>query len=98
MIDALREIGRSIHDLEKIDPGTAAMFEGFKSAQIELTELESSVQDYADDLETDPAELARLDQRIHTIQTLKRNGSTVAAILEFQTDAAQRLAKIENRG
>ncbi len=99
VIDALREIGRSIHDLEKIDPGTAAMFEGFKSAQIELTELESSVQDYADDLETDPAELARLDQRIHTIQTLKRKyGSTVAAILEFQTDAAQRLAKIENRG
>ncbi len=99
VLDALREIGRSIHDLEKIDPGTAAMFEGFKSAQIELTELESSVQDYADDLETDPAELARLDQRIHTIQTLKRKyGSSVAAIIEFQTDAAQRLAKIENRG
>ncbi len=99
VLDALREIGRSIHDLEKIDPGTAAMFEGFNSAQIELTELESSVQDYADDLETDPAELARLDQRIHTIQTLKRKyGSTVTAIIEFQTDAAQRLAKIENRG
>ncbi len=98
VLEALREIGRSIHDLEKIDPGTAAIFEGFKSAQIELTELESSVQDYADDLETDSAELARLDQRIHTIQSLKRKyGSTVAAILEFQSDAAQRLAKIENR-
>jgi DNA repair protein RecN (Recombination protein N) len=99
VLDALREIGRSIHDLEKIDPGTSAMFEGFKSAQIELTELESSVQDYADDLETDAAELAQLDQRIHTIQTLKRKyGSSVAAIIEFQTDAKQRLAKIENRG
>jgi DNA repair protein RecN (Recombination protein N) len=54
VIDGLREISRSIHELEKIDPGTAAMFEGFKSAQIELTELESSVADYADDLETDP--------------------------------------------
>jgi DNA repair protein RecN (Recombination protein N) len=75
------------------------MFEGFKSAQIELTELESSVQDYADDLETDPAELAQLDQRIHTIQTLKRKyGSTVTAILEFAADAETRLAKIENRG
>lgn len=99
VLDALREIGRSIHDLERIDPGTAKMFEGFKSAQIELTELESSVQDYADDLETDPAELAQLDQRIHTIQTLKRKyGSTVAAILEFAADAETRLAKIENRG
>lgn len=99
VLDALREIGRSIHDLERIDPGTAKMFEGFKSAQIELTELESSVQDYADDLETDPAELAQLDQRIHTIQTLKRKyGSTVTAILEFAADAETRLAKIENRG
>ncbi len=99
ILDALREIGKHIHELEKIDPGTAAMFEGFKSAQIELTELESSVQEYADDLETDPAELAQLDQRIHTIQTLKRKyGATVAAILDFQKDAEQKLAKIENRG
>lgn len=99
VLDALREIGRSIHDLEKIDPSTASLFEGFKSAQIELTELESSVQDYADDLETDPAELAQLDQRIHTIQTLKRKyGSSIAAILEFQADAESRLNKIENRG
>ena len=84
VLDALREIGRSIHDLEKIDPSTASLFEGFKSAQIELTELESSVQDYAEELEIDPAELAQLDQRIHTIQTLKRKyGSSVQAILDF---------------
>lgn len=99
VLDALRDLGRLIHDLEKIDPATAALFEGFKSAQIELTDLESSVQDYADDLETDEEELARLDQRIHTIQTLKRKyGPTVEAILEFQQDAEQKLARIENRG
>jgi len=99
ILDALREIGKHIHELEKIDPGTATLFEGFKSAQIELTELENSVQEYADDLETDPAELAQLDQRIHTIQTLKRKyGPTVEAILQFQQEAEQKLAKIENRG
>ena len=99
LLDALREIGRSIHELEKIDPATAKLFEGFQSAQIELTELESSVQDYADDLEIDPAELAQLDQRIHTIQTLKRKyGSTIQAILDFQAEAETKLAKIENRG
>jgi DNA repair protein RecN (Recombination protein N) len=99
ILEALREIGRHIHELEKIDPGTTALFEGFKSAQIELTELENSVQEYADELETDPAELAQLDQRIHTIQTLKRKyGPTVASIIEFQKEAEQKLAKIENRG
>jgi DNA repair protein RecN (Recombination protein N) len=99
VLDALREIGRSIHDLEKIDPASAKMFEGFQSALIELTDLESSVQDYADDLEIDPAELAQLDQRIHTIQTLKRKyGSTVQAILDFLVEAEAKLSKIENRG
>jgi DNA repair protein RecN (Recombination protein N) len=99
VLDALREISRSIHDLEKIDPASAKMFEGFQSALIELTDLESSVQDYADDLEIDPAELAQLDQRIHTIQTLKRKyGSSVQAILDFLTEAETKLSKIENRG
>lgn len=99
VLDALREIGRSIHELEKIDPASAKLFEGFNSAQIELTELESSVQDYADELDTDSAELAELDQRIHTLQTLKRKyGPTVAAILEFHEEAERKLAKIENRG
>lgn len=99
IIDGLRELGRSIHELEKIDPATAEMFAGFKSAQIELTELESSVQDYADDLEIDGAELDKLESRIHTIQTLKRKyGRTIAEILEFLAETERKLAKMENRG
>lgn len=98
VLDALREIGRCIHELEKTDPASARLFEGFKSAQIELTELENSVQDYMGELETDPEELSRLDQRIHVIQTLKRKyGPTVAAILGFQSEAEAKLHKIENR-
>jgi len=98
VMNALREIARHIHELEKIDPASATLFEGFKSAQIELTELESSVQDYAGELELDPAGLALIEERIHIIQTLKRKyGPTVAAILEFQEEAARKLAKIENR-
>jgi len=99
VIDGLREISRSIHELEKIDPSTAKLFEGFKSAQIELTELESSVADYAEELEIDPAELARLEQRIHVIQTLKRKyGRTIGEILEFLAETERKLSRIENRG
>lgn len=99
VIDGLREISRSIHELEKIDPGTAKLFEGFKSAHIELTELESSVADYAEDLEIDGAELEELEGRIHTIQTLKRKyGRTIKEILEFLTETERKLGRIENRG
>ena len=99
VIDGLREIGRSIQELEKIDPATANLFEGFKSARIELTELESSVADYAEELEIDPAELAQLENRIHTIQTLKRKyGRTIGEILEFLAETERKLSRIENRG
>ncbi|MFM7606794.1 MAG: DNA repair protein RecN [Prosthecobacter sp.] len=99
VIDGLREISRSIHELEKIDPGTTKMFEGFKSAQIELTELEGGVADYAEELEIDPAELARLENRIDTIQKLKRKyGRTIGEILEFLAETERKLSRIENRG
>lgn len=99
VIDGLREISRSIHELEKIDPDTTKMFEGFKSAQIELTELEGSVADYAEELEIDPAELARLESRIDTIQKLKRKyGRTIGEILEFLAETERKLSRIENRG
>ncbi|MEZ5385017.1 MAG: DNA repair protein RecN [Prosthecobacter sp.] len=99
VLDGLREIGRSIQELEKIDPATASLFEGFKSARIELTEMESSVADYAEDLEIDPAELAQLENRIHTIQTLKRKyGRTIGEILEFLAETERKLNRIENRG
>jgi DNA repair protein RecN (Recombination protein N) len=97
--DALREVARLAHDLERIDPATTALFEGLRSAQVEIQELESSVQDYVDEIETDPAELDRLDQRLTTLQTLKRKyGSTVAEIIAYHDDAAQKLARMENRG
>jgi DNA repair protein RecN (Recombination protein N) len=96
----LRDLGRHIHELEKIDPAAAQMFEGFKSAQIELSEMESSVADYADELEIDPEELAaQLEQRLHTLQTLKRKyGPTVEAVIAFGDDVEKKLARIENRG
>jgi DNA repair protein RecN (Recombination protein N) len=40
----LREVTRLANDLERIDPSTSALFDGLHSAQVELQELESSVQ------------------------------------------------------
>ncbi|MCE9520436.1 MAG: DNA repair protein RecN [Verrucomicrobia bacterium] len=99
IMNALREVAKMIHELEKYDPKLAETFAGFESAHIELREMESSVRDYAEGIEIQPDELARLEQRIHTIQTLKRKyGSTVKDILAFQEQAEGKLGKMENRG
>lgn len=97
--EALREVARLAHELERIDPGTAPLFEGLRSAQLELQELESGVQDYADGIEMDPAELARLDERLTLIQSLKRKyGPGIDAILAHHDEAERQLARMENRG
>jgi len=99
VLTSLREIARMIHEIEKYDPKLAENFQGFESAQIELREIESTVRDYVEEVEIDPAELARLDDRIHTIQTLKRKyGPNVTAILQFKAEVESKLLKLENRG
>lgn len=95
----LREVAKMAHELEKIDPGAARLFEEFESAQIALREMESSVRDYGEEMELDPKEFARLEERMGVIQSLRRKyGPTLAAVLDFKADAEARLAKIEGRG
>jgi DNA repair protein RecN (Recombination protein N) len=99
IMTALREVAKMVHELAKYDPKLAETFAGFESAHIELREMESSVRDYAEEIEIQPDELARLERRIHTIQTLKRKyGSTVKDILAFREQAEAKLSKMENRG
>ncbi|HEY2573835.1 MAG TPA: DNA repair protein RecN [Verrucomicrobiaceae bacterium] len=99
IMSSLREIAKMIHELEKYDPKLAEAFAGFESAHIELREVESTARDYAEGIEIQPDELTRLEQRIHTIQTLKRKyGSSVKDILTFMDEAAIKLARMENRG
>jgi DNA repair protein RecN (Recombination protein N) len=97
--NTLREVGRLAHDLHRIDPATEDLFSGFESARIELRELESSLADYTQDIDTDPRELAELDQRLSLLQSLKRKyGNTIEDVIAYHQDAAAKLAKMENRG
>ncbi len=99
VLTGLRDISRMVHELEKIDPKLAQSFSGFESAQIELQEMENSMRDYLENIELEPAELARLESRMLTFQGLKRKyGGSIKAVLTFRDDAKARLDLLENRG
>jgi len=96
VLGGLEEINRCIHELEKQDPRTAERFSGFGSAHVELQELELSLNDYTAEIDLDSGELQQLEERIHTIETLRRKyGQTVEEILAFHAEAAARLQLIE---
>jgi DNA repair protein RecN (Recombination protein N) len=99
ILSRLSDLQRLIRDLEKLDPSIAERCAGLETATLELQELESTLADYLDELEIDPAEAAALEERVNLLESLKRKyGSTIAEILAARDEASERLDNIENRG
>jgi DNA repair protein RecN (Recombination protein N) len=99
VLTRLAEVQRLVRDLEKLDPGIREWTQGLENAVMELQELERSLADYAEDLEIDPGEASRLEERVNLFESLKRKyGGDLAAVLVHRERAAARLDAVENRG
>lgn len=95
----LAELQKHIRELERIDDGVSELVSGFESAQVELEELASGLQDYVEDLEVNPAEVQRLEARIDLIESLKRKyGPTLENVIAHGEKAERKLNAIEGRG
>lgn len=95
----LGEIGRSLRDLERVDPSASRFTESHLRGVTELEDLAASLQQYTEGLELDPEQLAEMEDRVSLFETLKRKyGGRIADVIEFGEQAAQRLGKIESRG
>jgi len=98
VVQQLGEVQRLARELERLDSGTASLLGGLDSAVLEVQELERSLMDYTQELEMDPAEALRLEERINTFEQLKRKyGPSLEDVLVHADDARERLRKIENR-
>ena len=85
-------------DLERLDPVLRNTLEGVDKTALELQEMERGLADYLEELNTDPEELLRLEQRINTLESLKRKyGPTLEDVLVRREEVAKRLDMVENR-
>ena len=99
IIDRLGDVQRLARELEKLDPSVAPRLAAIEGTVIELQDLERDLADYAEDLEIDPEESAALEQRVNTLESLKRKyGPSLVDVLARRDEAAARLDTIENRG
>lgn len=70
-----------------------------ESISIQIRELSSAVNSYAQDIEGDPGRLQWLEDRMALLHRLKRKyGSSMEDILTFLESARARLADLESRG
>jgi len=99
LLERLADLQRHIRELEKLDPSIRERMTALETASLELTDLETTLADYAEELDTDPAVAATLEQRVNLIESLKRKyGSSLSDVLARRDSAAARLDTIENRG
>jgi DNA repair protein RecN (Recombination protein N) len=99
VLEQLGEARRHVRELEKLDPSAAERCAGLESALVELQDLERDLRDYAEELDIDPAEAARLEERVNLFESLKRKyGATLDAVLAHRERCATRLDQVENRG
>lgn len=95
---ALGALGRTLHELSRLDPEAGAMASQHEQAVAFLRDLQGDLSRYADRVEADPARMLELEERLNLLQTLRRKyGQTVADILAFEAEARQKLVALEGR-
>jgi DNA repair protein RecN (Recombination protein N) len=98
ILPQLADTQRLLRDLEKIDPDKSALADAHAACVVELSEISRVVEQYAEQLDLDPAQLAALEERVTLFETLKRKyGSSIPEVIAFGERAAERMRKIEGR-
>jgi DNA repair protein RecN (Recombination protein N) len=94
----LGRAGRTLQELQRIDPTTAPLTELHAQAAQLLDDLRAATNRYLDGIETNPADLQVLEERLNLLQRLKRKyGPSVRDILEFAAEAQRKLTSLEQR-
>jgi DNA repair protein RecN (Recombination protein N) len=98
-LSRLNEIGKLLRELDRIDPRAGSFGNSLQRALVELDDLASALQHYAEEVEIEPAQLHRMEERVSQFETLKRKyGATISEVIAFGEQAALRLQTLNSRG
>ena len=94
----LTTVAQRLEDAERNLTDVEGMAQRVRSALIELKDIAQGVTSIVDTLNDDPAELARVDDRLNSIYTLQRkhNAQDVNALIAIQRDYERQLGEIEH--
>jgi DNA repair protein RecN (Recombination protein N) len=95
---ALRAALKNLEELARYDPKFTEAVDQVKSARALVDDVSDTVRDYTSRIQASPDRLAELEDRLETLNRLKRKyGSTLAQVLAHGQDVAAKLAEVENR-
>ena len=91
-------VGRTLQELQRIDPGAGEILSQHEQAVSSLRELQAGLSHYVDKVDVNPERLQELEERLNLLQSLKRKyGATLADVISFGDEAKQKLQSLEQR-
>jgi DNA repair protein RecN (Recombination protein N) len=97
-LDQLREASAAMDELSELDPdGAGELASQLRESLYLLEEGAPSVRAYAESVESDPARLDEVEERLVLIRELQRKyGATIPEILEFADQASRELDELDS--
>lgn len=98
IVGQLKSAIHALNSIEKVLPATADLAQRMDSCHIELKDISQDISSLLEDVEFDPSELDRVNDRLDTIYTLEKkyHCDSVEALLAQQEQLKQQLSNIEN--
>jgi DNA repair protein RecN (Recombination protein N) len=94
----LRSALKQVQELARYDGKFAEAAQQLESARAVVGDVAGSLRDYAEGIDASPERLGEIEDRLALLDRLKRKyGKTVAEVIAFGEDVAQKLAEVEDR-
>jgi DNA repair protein RecN (Recombination protein N) len=94
----LRAALKQIEELARYDPKFQEASQQLASTLATVEDVGATVRDYAEGIQASPERLAEIEDRLAALDKLKRKyGSTLAEVIAYGEEVAQKLAEVENR-
>lgn len=98
LLSLFRELSKTSQELVRLDSATEPWVSPVHSLEVELGELETALFHYLNSFDSNPSELAILEERINLLEDLKQKyGPRFEDIMDYYHDGLARLDQVENR-
>ncbi len=95
---SLRGVARHVEELARYEPKFQEFIASLDSARIVAEDLAAKLRDYAGGINASPERLAEIEDRLATIDRLKRKyGETLDVVIAYGEEVARKLNEIENK-
>jgi len=95
---SLRNALKQIEEISRFDVKFQDAAQQLNSALAFVEDVSATTRDYAEGIQASPERLAQIEERLSTLDRLKRKyGTTLREVIAFGEDVARQLAEVESR-